>query len=214
MWKRTTLIGAGALVVLAISTGCSSLQRARASGGTYLVVECGRRPDQTACRGPQRRGRDVRPAHDSASPQAMEMSDMLLGKQGIDPRVSAAGESDQGRPGPRDSADAGLVDRMGHSRDAADVRPRRHAGHERHDVRAGHDGAEGRAGRRGRKLFLTQMIAHHEGAITMAQNEIKDGQYPPAVEHGARDRDDPAAGDRHDERHPGDALTLAGRTDE
>ena len=28
------------------------------------------------------------------------------------------------------------------------------------------------------KLFLTQMIAHHEGAITMAQNEIKDGQYP------------------------------------
>jgi uncharacterized protein (DUF305 family) len=32
------------------------------------------------------------------------------------------------------------------------------------------------------KLFLTQMIAHHEGAITMAQNEIKDGQYPAAVE--------------------------------
>ena len=32
------------------------------------------------------------------------------------------------------------------------------------------------------KLFLTQMIAHHEGAITMAQNEIKDGQYAAAVE--------------------------------
>jgi uncharacterized protein (DUF305 family) len=31
------------------------------------------------------------------------------------------------------------------------------------------------------KLYLTQMIAHHEGAITMAQSEIKDGQYPPAV---------------------------------
>ena len=31
------------------------------------------------------------------------------------------------------------------------------------------------------KLFLTQMIAHHEGAITMAQTEIKDGQYPAAV---------------------------------
>jgi uncharacterized protein (DUF305 family) len=25
------------------------------------------------------------------------------------------------------------------------------------------------------------MIAHHEGAITMAQTEIKDGQYPAAV---------------------------------
>jgi uncharacterized protein (DUF305 family) len=32
------------------------------------------------------------------------------------------------------------------------------------------------------KLFLTQMIAHHEGAITMGQNEIKDGQYPAAIE--------------------------------
>jgi uncharacterized protein (DUF305 family) len=32
------------------------------------------------------------------------------------------------------------------------------------------------------KLFLTQMITHHEGAITMAQTEIKDGQYPAAVE--------------------------------
>ena len=32
------------------------------------------------------------------------------------------------------------------------------------------------------KSFLTQMIAHHEGAITMAQNEIKDGQFAAAVE--------------------------------
>lgn len=31
------------------------------------------------------------------------------------------------------------------------------------------------------KLFLTQMIEHHEGAITMAQNEIKDGQYPDTI---------------------------------
>jgi uncharacterized protein (DUF305 family) len=30
-------------------------------------------------------------------------------------------------------------------------------------------------------LFLTQMIAHHEGAISLAQNEIEEGQYPPAV---------------------------------
>jgi uncharacterized protein (DUF305 family) len=31
------------------------------------------------------------------------------------------------------------------------------------------------------KLFLTQMIKHHQGAITMAQNEIKNGQFPDAV---------------------------------
>ena len=31
------------------------------------------------------------------------------------------------------------------------------------------------------KLFLTQMITHHEGAITMSQTEVDDGQYPEAV---------------------------------
>src|SRR5262249_46327245 len=31
------------------------------------------------------------------------------------------------------------------------------------------------------KLFLTQMITHHQGAITMAQTEINTGQYPGAV---------------------------------
>jgi len=31
------------------------------------------------------------------------------------------------------------------------------------------------------KLFLTGMITHHLGAITMAQNEIKDGQFPDAI---------------------------------
>jgi uncharacterized protein (DUF305 family) len=31
------------------------------------------------------------------------------------------------------------------------------------------------------KLYLTQMIQHHQGAITMAQHEIDTGQYPPAI---------------------------------
>ena len=30
------------------------------------------------------------------------------------------------------------------------------------------------------KLFLTMMIHHHQGAITMAQTELKSGQNPPA----------------------------------
>ena len=32
------------------------------------------------------------------------------------------------------------------------------------------------------RLFLEQMIAHHEGAIEMAQDEVSDGTYPPTVE--------------------------------
>lgn len=32
------------------------------------------------------------------------------------------------------------------------------------------------------RLFLTQMIAHHEGAITMAEDEVANGSNPAAVE--------------------------------
>jgi uncharacterized protein (DUF305 family) len=32
------------------------------------------------------------------------------------------------------------------------------------------------------RLFLTQMIGHHEGAITMAEQEISAGKYPEAIE--------------------------------
>jgi len=31
------------------------------------------------------------------------------------------------------------------------------------------------------KLFLTGMIKHHQGALTMAQNEIANGQFPDAI---------------------------------
>jgi uncharacterized protein (DUF305 family) len=31
------------------------------------------------------------------------------------------------------------------------------------------------------KLFLTGMITHHQGALTMAQEEIKNGEFPDAV---------------------------------
>ena len=34
----------------------------------------------------------------------------------------------------------------------------------------------------GARMFLTQMIAHHEGAIAMAQTEIDGGQDAAAVE--------------------------------
>jgi uncharacterized protein (DUF305 family) len=32
------------------------------------------------------------------------------------------------------------------------------------------------------RLFLTQMIEHHKGAITMSQTEVEKGQFPPAGE--------------------------------
>src|SRR4029079_6009629 len=87
MWKRTSLIGAGALVVLAISTGCSASNEPENPSVHTSSSSAAAAPTSTAAE-----------AHNDADvmfaqhmiphhQQAMEMSDMLLGKQGIDPRV-------------------------------------------------------------------------------------------------------------------------------
>lgn len=175
--------------------------------------------------------------------QAVEMSDMLLGKQGIDPRVldlakqikaAQAPEIEQmqgwltqwgmptmpmmpgmdlpGHSGmPTDSAapsssavpthsmmpgTPGMSDMPGMP--GAGTTPSE-TGAPSQSTMPGMSGMPGMAGMDGMmsdddmaalqnaqgvaaaKLYLTQMIKHHQGAITMAQNEIKDGQYPDTI---------------------------------
>src|SRR5258708_31307321 len=87
--KRTTRIGAGALLVLAISTGCSSSNEpehpashsappsATAAPGMTAAAEAHNDADVTFAQ-------HMIPHHT----QAIEMSDTVLAKQGIDPRVT------------------------------------------------------------------------------------------------------------------------------
>ncbi|MGW0162503.1 DUF305 domain-containing protein [Mycobacterium sp. NPDC003323] len=110
--------------------------------------------------------------------QAVEMVDILLGKDGVDPRVIPLAEqiraaqapeieqmqswlTEWGNP-PMPDMDHGSMDGMVAP---ADIEKLRAA-----------------PGPEATRLFLQQMIGHHEGAITMAQGEIDGGQYPPAVE--------------------------------
>ncbi|MNJ01250.1 hypothetical protein D3C73_1608250 [compost metagenome] len=41
---------------------------------------------------------------------------------------------------------------------------------------------DGSQGMEAAKLFLSQMIAHHEGAVTMAKTETSQGKNPDAVQ--------------------------------
>ena len=183
MWKRTTLIGAGALAVLAISTGCSSSNEFEHPAGHSPSSSAAVAPSTTA----------AAEAHNDADvmfaqhmiphhTQAIEMSDTLLAKQGIDPRVTELANQIKAAQGPEIQQMQGWLTRWG----TPSMPPM-----------SGHGDMAGMSGMMSEqdmtalkdtqgvdasKLFLTQMIAHHEGAITMAQNEIKDGQYPPAVE--------------------------------
>ena len=157
--------------------------------------------------------------------QAIEMSDIVLGKQGIDPRVvdlakqikaAQAPEIEQmqawlgewgmptmpmmpgmdmpGRGGMPTEGTAPSESGVPHHSDAPSQ-----SAMPSQSMMPGTSGMPGMPGRSGMDgmmsdddmaalqnaqgveastLFLTQMIKHHEGAISMAQDEINSGQYP------------------------------------
>lgn len=160
--------------------------------------------------------------------QAIEMSDMILVKQGIDPRVADLAKQIKAAQGPEIeqmqgwlnqwgmSGMPGMNDMPGMSGTSSNA-PGDHGGMHGSDTAtasptttmpmpmpsgsmmpgmpgmgdmpgmdgmmspADMDALKNAQGVEASKLFLTQMIKHHQGAITMSQNEIKDGQFPDAV---------------------------------
>ena len=190
MWKRMTLIGAGTLAVLAISSGCSSSNESEHPAAHTPPASATAAPTTTA----------AAQAHNDADAmfaqhmiphhsQAVEMSDTLLTKQGIDPRVTQLANQIKAAQAPQIQQMHGWLTQWA-APSVPSMPPMSGNGDmppvsgmmSQQDMTALTD-AQGVAAT---KLYLTQMIAHHEGAITMAQSEINDGQYPPAVEmaHG------------------------------
>lgn len=130
--------------------------------------------------------------------QAIEMSDMLLGKQGIDPQIRELATAIKNAQGPEieqmqswlqewgmpGMPGGGMPghDMPGHTMPGGDMDEMPGmAGHgmmSAADMTALQNAQGDEAGR----LFLSQMIEHHEGAITMAQQEIDTGQFPATVE--------------------------------
>ncbi|MGP4057247.1 DUF305 domain-containing protein [Mycobacterium sp. 4D054] len=116
--------------------------------------------------------------------QAIEMSDMILGKQDIDPRVAHLARQIKDAQGPEIETMQSWLDQWGMA--GMDGMP----GHSTMPGMAGMDGMMSPAqmqalqnaqGAEAAKLFLTGMITHHQGAIAMAENEIQNGQFPDTV---------------------------------
>ena len=127
--------------------------------------------------------------------QAIEMSDMLLGKQGVDPRVIALAKEIKAAQGPEIEQMTGWLSQWGaaatpssptstmpsmpgHDMSGGDM-----PGMAGHGMMSDQDMAalQNAQGAEASRLFLTQMIQHHEGAITMAKEEIDIGQFPAAI---------------------------------
>ena len=123
--------------------------------------------------------------------QAIEMSDMILGKQGIDSRVVDLAKQIKAAQDPEIKQMQGWLDQWGMGdMPGLDDMPGDHAGMpgmsgmpvmegmmSPADMQALKD-AQGVAAAR---LFLTGMIKHHQGAIIMAQNEIRNGQFADTI---------------------------------
>lgn len=135
--------------------------------------------------------------------QAVEMSDMLLGKQNIDPQIVSLATQIKNAQGPEIKQMQGWLAEWG----AGSTSAPSSTGMPGHDMSGGDMpggemgdmpgmGGDGQGmmsdvdmaalqnaqGPEAARLFLTQMIEHHKGAITMAQQEIDNGQFPEAVD--------------------------------
>lgn len=110
--------------------------------------------------------------------QAVEMADILLAKQGVDPRVIALAEEIKAAQAPEIEQMQGWLTSWGNP----PMPTMDHGSMEGMVAPADIEKLTSAPGQEATKLFLNQMIGHHEGAITMAQNEIDKGQYAPAVE--------------------------------
>ncbi|GGC97703.1 hypothetical protein GCM10011512_25830 [Tersicoccus solisilvae] len=110
--------------------------------------------------------------------QAVQMSDMLLAKQGIDPRIQKLAQQIKAAQAPEISTMRGWLSSWGQPSAMAS-----NSGHSMDGMMSGDDMAKLKAadGAAASKLFLTQMIAHHEGAVSMAKTEVADGKNADAV---------------------------------
>lgn len=126
--------------------------------------------------------------------QAIEMSDMLLAKEGIDPSVVRLAEQIKAAQSPEIDQMNGWLSEWGVDTSAT---PPSSGSMPDHDMSAGGmpgmsgDGMmsdddmaalQNAQGAEAARLFLTQMIEHHNGAIMMAQQEIDAGKFPATVD--------------------------------
>lgn len=111
--------------------------------------------------------------------QAIEMSDVLLAKEDVDPAVADLAQRIKDAQGPEIELMKGWLAARGASMPSEDMGDMSHGGMDdgmmSHDDMTALEDADGATASR---LFLEQMIEHHDGAIEMAQSVLKNGKSP------------------------------------
>jgi uncharacterized protein (DUF305 family) len=111
--------------------------------------------------------------------QAVEMADMIIDKGGIDPRIIELAQKIKDAQQPEITQMEGWLDTwgVGNQNDMMDDMDHGNGMMTDGDMSELESATGANAGR----IFLEQMIQHHEGAIDMATDEVEDGQSADAL---------------------------------
>ena len=111
--------------------------------------------------------------------QAVEMSHLILKKQGIDAKVTALATKIKAAQSPEIEKMTGWLKDWNEPTQAS-------GGHSMTGMMSGDDVTklDAAQGTEAAKLFLSQMIAHHEGAVEMANAEVRSGKNAEAIRLG------------------------------
>lgn len=190
MKKLPLALGTSALALALVLTGCST------DGGNDLnTPETSESSTIAANTADETFVTMMIPHHE----QAVEMADIVLGKEGVDPRVTDLAQQVKDAQGPEiermlswlndweveydpnnggmEGMDHGSMDASGDGMMTAD------------DMST----LENADGTSASQLFLEQMIIHHVGAVDMARAALQDGQHPDVLELAQQVVDDQTA---------------------
>lgn len=180
---RTLTIGALAVATALTLTGCSSPDSGM-QGMDHGTSSAPHSAGDSAARADIDFAMNMIAHHQ----QAVEMSDVLLGKEGTDPGVAELAERIKAAQQPEIDTMTQWLTAWG---EAPEMGGMDHGdGMMSADDMAALEEADGPAASR---LFLEQMIVHHEGAVEMAEQELADGKDPDALELAQKVIDDQTA---------------------
>lgn len=112
--------------------------------------------------------------------QAIEMSDIVLEKDDVDPEVADLAEQIKAAQGPEIQQLEGWLEEWG--ADADDMGSMDHGSMSGMMSEADLEELRSADGQEASRLFLEQMIEHHRGAVEMAETQVEDGRSPEAVD--------------------------------
>lgn len=188
MKKLPLALGTSVLSLALVLAGCSD-----ASAPTDGATTSSEAPSSTATEADEMFVTMMIPHHE----QAVEMSDIVLAKDDLDPQVAELAQQIKDAQAPEIDRMLGWLEDWGVEYDPDAASGMDHGSMDdsmdgmmsEEDMAALEEADGATAGR----LFLEQMIMHHEGAVDMAETALEDAENPDVLELAQQVIDDQTA---------------------